>query len=185
MTDSSDYVRGTTYARKERPTFEYKPSSTNYTGGGYARVRSSEYRDHTAGDGTDDVFVSVHRLAAVAWLLPDGELGTDVFLSDMGGMDVHHTQPDRDAPGMPASNGEDWLELIDHGGHSEVTQAQMRAWGEDAKKQATLEYDETDVPDDRCAECDEPDPDCRVGEKLVCLECSMKVDADGPIEVLD
>lgn len=193
----SRYVRGPTYARRPTPRFEFKPSSTGYTGGGYARIRSSEYRDHTAGEGADDVFVSVHRLAAVAWFdtlgpddTPEDITAAEILESgELVGTDVHHTQPDGDGPGMPSANGEEWIELRDHGRHSEITQSQIRAWGEDAKRQA-LEYDEGDVPDDRCAECGEPDPGimCHVKavDGAVCLPCSKRYADDGEkIQVIE
>lgn len=169
--DPSRYVRGETYARRERPRFEFKPTATGYTGGGYPRVRSTERREHTPGDGTDDVFVSIHRLAAVAWHLPDGTLGEDVRLSALDGVDVHHTTPDG-GPGMPSANGEAWTTVVDHGRHSEITQSQMRAWGEDSKQQAT----DDDVAVDRCPECgDESDGAAVGGREGLCLGCAKQI----------
>jgi hypothetical protein len=172
MATTPEYVVGPTYARRARPRFEFKPSAAGYTGGGYARVRSTERREHSPGDGADDVFVSVHRLAAVAWHLPDGTLGEDVSLSQLDGADVHHVQPDRDAAGMPAANGETWTTLVDHGTHSEITQAQVRAWGEDAKQQAA---DPVTHGPDGCAECGaDADVLAESGafEGQRCLECA-------------
>lgn len=175
----SEYVRGPTYARRERPRFEFKPSATGYTGGGYARVRSTEYRDHTPGDGTDDVFVSIHRLAAVAWHLPDGTLGADVRLADLAGMDAHHTQPDSDARGMPAANGEDWTELVSHNPHSEITQSKRRAWAEDEKRRQTTVDEATP---EVCEKCNDAEAEASVvgdGREL-CLGCATRLaDATG------
>jgi hypothetical protein len=187
--DPSRYVRGPTYARRARPRFEFKPSSTGYTGGGYARIRSTEYREHTPGDGADDVFVSVHRLAAVAWHLPDGDLGTDVFLSELDGCDVHHTQPDAEARGMPAANGEGWTTVESHADHSKITQAEMRAYGADAKRAADG-GDGVVSPSGvgGCPECGgEVDGDgATVGEREgLCLDCAADVAAgtDATIEL--
>jgi hypothetical protein len=170
----SEYVRGDTYARRDRPTFEFKPSATGYTGGGYARVRSRERREHTPGDGTDDVFVSIHRLAAVAWHLPDGTLGADVRLSDLDGFDVHHTQPDSDDRGMPSANGEAWTELVGHGRHSEITQRQRRAWGEDAKREASGQQE---LVEQRCERCDDADAEASVvgDDRELCIPCASAV----------
>ena len=172
----SDYVRGDTYARRPRPTFEFKPSATGYTGGGYARVRSRERRDHTPGDGTDDVFVAIHRLAAVAWHLPDGTLGDDVRLADLDGFDVHHTHPDSDDRGMPASNGERWTELVGHGRHSEITQRQRRAWAEDRKRDVSEQQGLGDETPD-CERCHDADAEASVvgDDRELCLACASAV----------
>ena len=157
--------------------FEYKRGSPDHSGGGYPRWRSKEYRPETARQGSQDVFVPVHRLCAVAWLLPDGELGTDVFLSDLEGYDVHHEL------GMPSANIESELSLRDHGKHSEITAAQQRAWAEDSRQQA-FEFDEQDIPETRCVRCDDPTETAYyVDGEAHCLECSTVV-ADGkPIQV--
>ena len=177
MPDASDYVRGETYARRERPRFEFKPSATGYTGGGYARIRSTERRAHTPGDGTDDVFVSVHRLAAVAWHLPEGTLGEDVHLDALDGVDVHHRQPDSDAPGMPAANGEAWTETVTHGTHSEITQSQMRAWGADAKREVERERERGRTADpnacDRCGEIVNVLVEATAYDGQRCLDCGQ------------
>lgn len=181
---STDYVRGPTYARTARPTFEFKPSATGYTGGGYARVRSWERREHTPGDGTDDVFVSVHRLAAVAWHLPDGTLGDDVRLADLDGQDVHHTQPDADTRGMPAANGPEWTRVESHADHSSITQAEMRAYGEDAKRAAR---DDSPGDDETCIRCgDAPELACRSEDwdGVACHDCATTLSQGSPIEVV-
>lgn len=173
----SDYTRGPTYARRHTPRFYFKNSSPGYTGGGYAMVRSKERRDHTPGDGLEDVYVAVHRLAAVAWHLPDGTLGDDVRLADLDGVDVHHTQPDSDERGMPAANGEAWTELLDHGRHSEVTNAERRAWAEADRERAESAH----APSDRCSECGTAgDASWAVEGRdgALCLSCATSV-ADG------
>jgi len=187
----SEYVVGPTYARRDTPRFEFKAGSPDHTGGGYPRLRSTERRPHTPGDGADDVFVPVHRLAAVAWHLPDGTLGEDVHLSALSGADIHHTQPDRDRRGMPAANGEAWTEMLDHGDHSEVTQAEMRAWAADAREAVESDTDATQgTAEDSsrvCAACGaESDTLCiyRGVTEAVCPECAAAADPDGPIEVV-
>jgi len=175
----SEYTTGDTYATRTHPRFCYKPSSPGYSGGGYAWIRSTERRPDTPGDGAGDVFVYVHRLAAVAWCLDGGTLGEDVRLSDLDGKDVHHRL------GMPAANGEGWIELVDHGRHAEITQADRRAWAADAKdasKQSTI-----DDSGDGCVRCDDeldtacisPDWDGRA-----CPDCARTLSDGGTIEVI-
>jgi len=179
----SDYTRGPTYARSDRPTFEYKASAPGSTGGGYPRVRSCEHREHTARQNAEDVYVAIHRLAAVAWHLGDGTLGEDVHLSDMDGMDVHHQQPDSDRRGMPSANGEDWTVLVSHGSHASITQSQMRAWAEDAKDSADDEY----TKGDRCVRCNaDPDVPCQSADwdGVACVECAQRLSDGAEIEVL-
>jgi len=164
----TEHVRGDTYAQRSTPRFEYKPTSPGHTGGGYARIRSSERRAHTPGDGTEDVYVSVHRLCAVAWLLPEGTLGETITLDALDGVDVHHTL------GMPAANGEDWLELVDHGTHAEVTQSQMRAWAEDSKRDAR---DRDGGSSSQCGECGKESESLATIEGLdgqFCLACATE-----------
>lgn len=179
---SENYVRGETYAQSDRPTFEFKASSPGSTGGGYPRIRSTEWRDHTSRRASEDVYVSVHRLAAVAWHLPDGTLGDDVRLADLDGYDVHHTL------GMPSANGEDLTELLEHGGHSSVTNAQVRAWGEDAKESADDAGEVATEPDDgTCVDCgDELDTACRSPDwdGLACPECAGRLSDGAAIEVV-
>ena len=161
-----EYVRGPTYARRRTPRFEFKPSATGYTGGGYARIRSTERREHTPGDGAEDVFVSVHRLCAVAWKYPDS-WSVGEILNDMDGKDVHHQL------GMPSANLESELEVIEHGRHSGVTNTQIRAWAEDAKRAA----ESGGWEDDECPECGaEVDGDgATVGtESGLCIECATE-----------
>lgn len=82
----------------------------------------------------------------VAWWDDEDATAEDV-LPHLTGRDVHHES------GVEWDNREDNLVLMDHGRHSEITQAQIRAWGEDAKRQATADGGETPA-EDSCAECD-------------------------------
>jgi hypothetical protein len=175
MSDTPAYVVGQPHPNTNpRPTFEFKAPSPDHTGGGYPRVRSTEYRPETSRQGKEDVFVPVHRLAAVAWHLPDGTLGDDVRLSQLDGMDVHHVTPDGGA-GMPAANGEDWTELIGHGDHSAVTQAERRAWAADEQR---ARDGQVRVDAEPCVECG-GDPDEGVSVPSVdgplCLGCAMEL----------
>lgn len=182
----SEHVRGPTYARRERPRFEFKPGSPDHSGGGYPRIRSTERRPHTAADGAEDVFVSVHRLCAVAWLFPDGMTAADILSGDgLRGYDVHHES------GVPCENTEANLQLLTHDRHSEVTQAEMRAWAADAR--AAVERDgsegdgSADTSDGVCAHCGaESDTLCIYPgvTESVCPECAAEADPDGPIEVV-
>ena len=183
MSDTPEYVVGRPHPnRLPYATFEFKRPSPAHTGGGYPRVRSVEYRPETSRQGREDVFVPIHRLAAVAWHLPDGTLGDDVRLSQLDGMDVHHVTPDG-GPGMPSANGEDWTELIGHGDHSSVTQAERRAWAEDEKRQRKRQDRFGDT--DRCAHarCDD-EVAARVGGEGYCLAHATKNANGETIEVL-
>lgn len=173
------YVVGTPPRQQSATaTFAYKAPSPGTTGGGYPKWRSYEHRPETARQGKEDVHVPVHRLAAVAWLLPDGTLGEDVRLSALDGVDVHHCL------GMPAANLEDELQLRDHADHSSVTQAQIRAWGADAKRRATADGGTATVPDpETCVECgDAYDGDgCGLSDRdgRYCLACATALAGDG------
>lgn len=170
------YVRGRLPGRKRTPTFRFKASSTGYTGGGYARVRSEEHRPDKPGDSLSTTYVSIHRLAAVVWCYDD-DTPLDEIQRDMIDKDVHHTL------GMPSANGEEWLEVVGHGEHSSVTNTQRRAWAEDAKRARDGEWS----PDDEtCDNCDAENRDATFSDtgEVYCLECATQL-ADGrSIEVL-
>lgn len=152
--DENPYVIGPSRARKH-PNVETKPTptlrdrsyrdldpatrSTYDSGGGYERVRSTEVRPHTSAQGSEDVYAAIHRLNAVAWWDDPDATASDI-LPQLAGQDVHH-----DAPEVSESRGVEWdnreccLSVIDHGRHTtktNVTNAEIRAWGEDAKRQA-------------------------------------------------
>ena len=188
--DTSEYVVGTPPAQQSlTSTFEFKashPGGSGGRGGGYPRVRSWEFRPATARKGKEDVYASIHRLCAVAWLLPDGTLGDDVRLAALDGVDVHHDL------GMPSANVESELLLVNHGDHSEVTQAEMRAYAADARRRVdgdgAGEGEATGVGDgdvcDRCGAerttlCESPD---WTGE--YCLECGKECSDGAAISVV-
>jgi len=160
----TEYVRCDTYARSQTPTFEFKAGATGYSGGGYPRVRSKEYREHTPGDGSDDVFVPIHRLAAVAW-----EYGSDwsvgEILADLATKDVHHTL------GMPSATLESELEVVDHARHAEITQAQRRAWAEDKKRE--VEHEQESLQTTPTCDCG-ADAEATVAGSDYCLECAKQ-----------
>lgn len=164
-TEENRYVRGATYARSETPTFEYKAGATGYSGGGYPRVRSNERREHTPGDGTDDVFVSIHRLAAVAWCYGE-EWSVSEILADLGDKDVHHQLE------MPSANLSDEIAVVEHARHSEITQAQRRAWAADTKRE--VEREQQGIPEATpTCECGS-DAEATVAGDEYCLECAMQ-----------
>lgn len=176
MPTPESYTIGAADPRQQgHATLETKPPA--YTdgrrdsGAGYERWRSYEFRPHTARQGKEDVYVPVHRLTAVVSCFDSGTPLSCIF-ETLDGADVHHES------GIPFDNRPDNLTVVDHGTHSEVTQAQMRAWGEDSKRQAR---DETPAERAVCGRCgDEADVMCESsdfeGER--CLACA-KVDNDG------
>jgi hypothetical protein len=163
------HVLGETYSRKQTPTFEFKASSTGYTGGGYARVRSNERRADKPGDGTHDVFASIHRLMAVVHCYPADKPLAEIQ-NHMVGRDVHHTLR------MPSANLPDELEVRGHGEHSEITQADRRAWAEDEKR-AKQEAEQQRVSGDVCDECGDADDVLASVENIdgqFCVPCATE-----------
>lgn len=152
MSDTaSAYVTGTPHGNTlPYATFEFKAGhlGSGGRGGGYARWRSVERGPHSPDDSARGVSVAVHRLCAVAWLFPDDWDAADILDSGaLVGADVHHELD------MPSANLESELSLVSHGRHAEITQSQLRACGEDAKRAASVDdrRDESDTCD-RCGE---------------------------------
>jgi hypothetical protein len=167
------------YATLEtKPTTHYTDRKTD-TGGGYERWRSYEWRPETSRRSKEDVYVPVHRLAAVVWCYPDDMSVTDI-LADLHGRDVHHKS------GVGWDNREDTLTVLGHGEHSSVTNAERRAWARDAK--ATVDDPEAVGKEDRhCAACGASDGALATTESLDAVFCLDHVmdRADGEtIEVL-
>lgn len=178
------YSLGEPNYQSPHATVETKPSSIDHngrrdSGGGYERIRSWEHDPTKPGDGKSNVYAYIHRLAAIAWNYPD-DMSTGKILEHIGDRDVHHQS------GVEWDNREDNLEVVDHGRHSEITQAQIRAWAEDSRQQA-FEYDETDIPESRCVECgDEPEVECRLSslDGPLCMECAGRLSNGESIEVV-
>lgn len=193
-----EYVEGRPHPNTQgHATYYCKPSSPGYTGGGYYLWRSEERRPHTPTQGKEGVYVAEHRLLAVSECYPS-DMPIDEVLEDLHGKDVHHTT------GMPGLNFHEspnlqteeitgldendepkpGIEVLDHGEHSEVTQSEMRAWGEDAKRAAR--NDEPEPEADRCARCDgETDVlwQCDDFEGVRCTECAKIGSDESPLEV--
>lgn len=197
---SASYTLGPTPpGTKPTATFETKPTPTLWdrrtpgggrrsrydTGGGYERWRSFEPDPTTPGDRKRDVYAAVHRLCAVAWLLPE-----DAPLSAMEGVDVHHELGVEwanigESPNFADDYPDGCLTLMEHGRHSEVTRGQMRAWAESAKEEArAVERGEPQI--DTCDGCGEPaETLCTSadfdGER--CVECAKRASKGAPIQV--
>ena len=184
----SHYVTGRANWRT-LPTPRTKPPS--YTGGswdtgaGYERFRSKEHDPTHPRDGKTDVYVYHHRLLAVVACYPDDMAVRDI-LDHMDGRDVHHSAPEVDAEtGVKWDNRPECLTVVDHGSHSAVTQAQMRAWAEDDKRQAEA-IERGQVGTQRCERCDD-DADILVtgddfdGQR--CLTCAKQQTDDGVIHL--
>ena len=179
MPDPSAYVVGdASPQRQDYARFETKAGDG--TGAGYERWRSWEWRPETSRQSKEDVYVPHHRLLAVVACYP-ADMAVGEILEHMHGMDVHHSAPevDRDA-GIKWDNRPDAIEVIDHGRHSAVTQAEMRAWAADAKR--TIET-ETNAKrnGDGCTRCG---ADASTLAEIAgedgeyCLDCAQTV-ADG------
>lgn len=157
------------------------------TGGGYERVRSKEVRPHTARDGSEDVYVSVHRLCAVAWCY-DAATPIEDVLADLAGRDVHHTTGVEWANfGESPNFAEAGLEVVGHGRHSEMTatQSEMRAWAADAREVVeTEQVTASSSPSSSCVRCGGEDACARVEgvEGVLCLECATA--AGSSIEIV-
>jgi len=177
--------RASTHATVEtKPTSTYADGSVD-TGGGYERVRSYEHRPHTARQGKEDVYAAIHRLCAVAWCFEDDATAEDI---DLRGMDVHHTHPDGEPTGVEWLNVHDspnlseWgLEVMGHGEHSEVTQADKRAWAEDAKANANERVTARECP--ACGSEPETWATSPAVDGYQCLRCVTEATDGGAIEV--
>jgi hypothetical protein len=131
--------------RQDYATFETKPSIPQYTGGGYEHHRSTEYRPHTPGESSEDVYCSQHRLLAVVACY-DLETPIADVLADLAAKDVHHRS------GVPWDNRPGNLEVRSHGDHAQLTQTQRRAWAADKKRQLEQEASQP-AGRDECESC--------------------------------
>lgn len=174
MATTTDYGLGPSRAVQQFARFETKRGSGS--GAGYERWRSWEYRPHTPRDGKQDVFVPHHRLLAVVACYPE-DMPVGEVLAHLKGRDVHHKS------GVEWDNRPDNLAVREHGTHAEITQAQMRAWAEDARDRATgpPTFDQ-----DRCDNCgDEADVLASSSDfdGEVCIACAKRLSDGAPIEV--
>lgn len=179
----SEYVIGESSARNDFASFEFKAHWSEGSGGGYPRWRSWEF-DESLGR-KKDVYVSVHRLCALAWLFPDDQTAEEILETGVfhpNRVDVHHELE------HPSCNIEDELELLEHGSHSEITNAQVRAWAEDARRRVEESDGHQTSGEAGCGRCGATaetltaSPDW--GDEYRCLECAMETGSSEPIEVV-
>ncbi|ADJ14432.1 hypothetical protein [Halalkalicoccus jeotgali] len=164
--------------------FETKPPTPNGdTGAGYERWRSYEYRPETPGQEKEDVYVSHHRLLAVIACYPI-EMPIEEVLEDLKGQDVHHNCPDVDGDrGIPWDNRHDGIEVLDHGEHSSITQAEMRAFAEDIRRERECSSAENATRCERCDTRDGPFGTADGFDGVRCLECAVREADGGPIDM--
>ncbi|GGL57789.1 hypothetical protein GCM10009039_14960 [Halocalculus aciditolerans] len=162
---------------RTKPTTQLTDTRVD-SGGGYERWRSTEWRPHTARQGKEDIYLYHHRLLAVVACYDVDDPIEDV-LADLAGRDVHHES------GVEWDNRPSNLTVMDHGRHSETTQAQRRAWAADTKRDVeTASEPETD--ESVCVACGEPaETPCRSEgfDGVRCLGCAMRDAGDHSIEV--
>lgn len=197
--DTPDHVRGPSRARKharletkmgairrEYRDADGRPQATHDSGGGYERIRTSERVASDPRERAVDVQFYHHRLLAIAWnidyedtgesILPEGYEGL-VDPAILEGDDVHHRAPEAAFErSIPWDNREACLVAIDHATHAGLTNAEERAYAEDAKRvrdgQVTLEAG--------CDGCGAEDPEWTIAESDAeyCLDCATE-HADG------
>lgn len=169
-----------------QPYARFETKKGDGSGAGYERWRSTEHRPHTAVGGREDVYVAHHRLLAL--LLPefvDEPIG--VALKALDGCDVHHPNGIKwdNRLERREADGEPNLEIVSHDRHSTVTQAQVRAWAEDTKREQ--ERRERGISaDDVCARCGEPADTLATSpgyDGRRCLDCAMDSTDGEPIEL--
>ena len=185
---SDRHVRGPSHARKHARVRTKATTGPRDTGGGYERVRTTEHDPRHPSDGTTVVAYAHHRLLALAWdiddCLPSAGYEGVVDLSALEGMDVHHDCPEADAGrGVEWDNREACLNVETHAAHSSITNAEKRAYAEDAKR--LRDGDETLDTGPSCSEC-HGEVDARVAGEPYCLEhASERAKATGEtVEIL-
>lgn len=191
VTNTSEYELGPSNWRKV-PKFYTKPTTMlrdgrHDTGGGYEMIRSVEWVPDSPRQDKEDVYAAVHRLCAVAWCYPDGVTAAEI---DLRGKDVHHAHPDDWSTGVEWLNANDspnlpgvGLEVMTHGRHSEVTQAEMRSWAEDAKADADGSADAAACV--RCGDAPDVAAESDDWEGVACLDCATALSDGAPIRVVD
>lgn len=181
---SSSYILGAAPPQQDDTArFETKPSVSLTdtridSGGGYERWRSYEHDPTQPGDHKTDVYVAHHRLLAVVACYP-GDMPVAEILQHLRDKDVHHKS------GVEWDNRPGNLAVRDHGRHSEITQAQIRAWAEDEKRAVErIQSGETDQ--DTCNSCGESaDALCTSADfdGEYCIPCAKRASDGAPIEV--
>jgi hypothetical protein len=194
---SNEYVVGDSHAQSRHAKVETKPTtvlSEHYTGtvrhdtgGGYERVRSYESRPHTPTRGKESVYAYIHRLCAIAWLYPD-DMSVGEILAHLDGRDVHHKT---EVEWCNIGDSPNWsvpqLEVVGHGSHSRITQAEMRAFAADAKRDAQEDVSASESSG-VCGVCGDSEGALATTaslEGVFCLSCVSERAGDGEaIEVL-
>lgn len=184
-----DYTLGPVPAQQTPwARFETKPSpvysdGTRDSGGGYERWRSYEHRPETRGTNKEDVYVAHHRLLAVVACYP-ADMPVGEILADLHGKDIHHTAPEADGDrGVEWDNRPACLQVISHGRHAEITQAERLAWAQDAKEDVE---EATRTVEDRCSRCGSEAETLATSEDFdgnLCLPCAKDASDGAPIEV--
>lgn len=172
----SDYTHGETYARE--PYARYETKQGRGSGAGYARWRSYEAREHRGGR-KEDVYVPVHRLLAVVACYPE-DMAVSEICAHLADKDVHHRS------GVEWDNRPENLAVREHGRHSSITQAQMRAWAADGQRRREADG-RGRLDEELCDRCGEPadvlaESAAWPGEHR-CLDCATETAGDEPIEV--
>lgn len=131
------------------------------------------------------MYVAHHRLLAVVACYPDDMAVSDI-LAHLDGRDVHHSAPEVEEDwGVEWDNRPECLHVVEHGRHSEITQAQMRAWAADDRETARqVALGET--PQDRCGQCGEPArtlAESADWSGVFCLDCAAEASDGATIEV--
>lgn len=194
--ESGGYVRGPSRYRK-LARLETKPTTgPRDTSGGYERIRSSEHRPTHPSENAVDVYAAVHQLLAVAWNRPRLETGEPILPDDYSGVvdmgvlagdDVHHEAPElSERRGVEWDNREECLYVESHERHASLTNAERRAYGEDAKQQA---FDDTTTEGQGCAGCGGEDVAATFDgtSEEYCLACAKDCASDysGPVRLLN
>jgi hypothetical protein len=182
------HVRGPSRARKHAVVATRPTNHPHDSAGGYERVRTTERVESDARKGPVDVYLAHHRALAIAWdvgaCLPSADFEGVVDLSILDGLDVHHDAPEADAErGVEWDNREACLSVIDHDDHAALTNAERRAYAEDAKRLRDSET--TPTAKAGCVECGD-DPAARVAGERYCLDHATAAarESDETVEVI-
>lgn len=150
--------------------FEFKASSPNQTGGGYARWRSTERLEDTPGRSAER-YVAVHRLLAVVACY-DLDRPIEEVLADLRRKDVHHKL------GMPSANIPEEIELLTHSEHASISSEERRAWAEDEKRNRDRELPADDGVCENCGVERPPLATSPAFDGRWCLPCATEAAAE-------